>query len=64
MVSPPSDDDGNKSRRSGSSLLPLRSFVLLLVGAGVVVLWMHDPRLGAAVLAGVTVLGFLAKVVK
>lgn len=64
MVSPSSDDDEKKSRRSGQSLLTLRSFVLLLAAAGVVVLWMHNPRLGAAVLGGVTVLGFLAKFVK
>jgi hypothetical protein len=64
MVSPSSDDNEKKSRRSGQSLLTLRSFVLLLAAAGVVLLWMHSPRLGAAVLGGVTVLGFLAKFIK
>lgn len=63
MVSPSSDDE-KQSRRSGQSLLTLRSFVLLLAAAGVVVLWVHNPRLGAAVLGGVTVLGLLAKFVK
>jgi hypothetical protein len=64
MVSPSSDDDEKKSPRSGQSLLTLRSFVLLLAAAGVVVLWMHNPHVGAAVLGGITVLGFLAKMVK
>lgn len=64
MVPTPPDDNENKSRRSGQDLLNLRSFVLLLVGAGVVLLCVHDPRWGAAVLCGITVLGFLAKMVK
>ena len=38
--------------------------MLLLVGAGVVLLWVHDPRWGAAVLGGITVLAFLAKMIK
>ena len=64
MVSNPPDHAKGKPRRSDQYLLTLRSFVLLLVGAGVVLLWIHDPRWGAAVLAGVTVLGLLAKMIR
>lgn len=60
----PPDDGKGKPRRSEDSLLTLRSFVLLLVGGGVVLLVAHDPRWAAAVLCGVTVLAFLAKMIK
>lgn len=64
MVPTRADHAKGKPRRSDQYLLNLKSFVLLLVGAGVVMLWVHDPRWGAAVLGGVTVLGFLTKMVK
>jgi hypothetical protein len=64
MVHIDPDHGEHKPRRSDGYVLTLRSLVLLLVGAGVVLLWVHDPRWGAAVLGGVTVLTFLAKMVK
>lgn len=61
----PTLPDGNKndSRRSGAYLLTLRTFVLLIVATGTVLLWAHNPRWGAAVLGGVTVLALLAKMI-
>ena len=64
MVPTPPDNPEDKSGRSDQYLLTLRSLVLLLVCGVVVLLWMHDPRLGAAVTGGITVLAILAKVVK
>lgn len=58
------DHNKDKPCRSDGYLLTLRSFVLLLVSAGVAVLGVHDPRWGAAVLCGVTVLAYLANVIK
>lgn len=58
------DHGKNKPRRSGGYLLSLRSFVLLLVSVGVVVLAVHDPRLGVAVFGGVAMLAALAKLIK
>jgi hypothetical protein len=64
MVPTTPEPDNGKPRRPDQYLLTLRSLVLLLVGAGTVILSVRDPRWGAAVLVGVTVLGILAKMVK
>lgn len=64
MIPAPPDDPKGKSRRSDQPLLTLRSFVLLLIGAGVVLLCARDPRLGAAVVGGITALALLAKMIK
>jgi len=58
------DHDKHEPRRSGGYLFTLKSFVLLVVGAGIILLWVHDPRLGVAVLGGVTALGLLAKLIE
>lgn len=63
MVPTPEDSSKKKPRRSDGSLLTLKAFVLLLVGTGVVLLGVHDPRWAGAVLCGVTVLAFLAKMI-
>jgi hypothetical protein len=58
----PPDDDNSPSRSDGA-LLTLKALVLVIIAAGVVVLWVHDSPLGAAVLAAVTVLALLARLV-
>jgi hypothetical protein len=64
MVPTPPDAPEGKSGRSDQYLLTLRSFVLFLVCGGVVLLWVHNPRWGAAVLGGITALAIMARMIR
>ncbi len=61
----PTAPDGKKhnSSRSGGDLLTLRAFVLLIIAVGTGLLWVHNPKWGGAVLAALTVLAVLAKMI-
>lgn len=61
-VLPPDDDDS--PRRPDNDSLTLKALVLVIIAAGVVLLWVHDPRLGGAVTAAVTVLALLMRLVR
>jgi hypothetical protein len=57
----PSKDD--EPRRPDGDFLSTKALLLLIVAGGVAVLYTHSPHVGAAVVAAVTVLAFLSKMV-
>lgn len=64
MIPTPTSDDNQDPRRSESELLTVRTLLLLIIAGGIGVLWIHDPRWGAAALAAITVLACLAAMIK
>jgi hypothetical protein len=59
---PPSGD--NEPRDPGGDFLTTKGLLLLIIAGGVVELYIHDPRVGAAVVAAITVLVFLARLIR
>jgi hypothetical protein len=57
------DKEYKDLRRDGDDLLTLRALVLMIIAAGIGLLWAHNPRWGAAALGAVTVLALLTKMV-
>jgi hypothetical protein len=62
----PKDDEprrpGEKDdepRRPGEEILSTKALLLLIIAGGVAYLWVYSPVVGAAVLAGITVLTLL-----
>jgi hypothetical protein len=53
----PSRDD--QPRRPGGEFLSTKALLLLIIAGGIAVLYEHSPRLGAAVVAAITVLAVL-----
>lgn len=58
---PPSGD--NEPRDPGGDF-STKTLLLLIIAGGVVELYMHDPRVGAAVVAAITVLVFLTRLIR
>jgi hypothetical protein len=51
-------------RRSDEDFLPQKSLLLLIIALSVAYLCVHDPHVGAAVVAAITVLALLWKLVQ
>lgn len=62
MVPPrPSRDD--EPRRPGEDFLTLKSLILLIIAGGIAYLYVHSPHVGVAVVAAITALALLWKMV-
>jgi len=59
-VRPPEDDE---PRRPGEEFLTSKNLLLLIIAGGVSELYVHDPHLGMAVVAAITVLALLRKMI-
>jgi hypothetical protein len=57
----PSKDD--EPRRPGEDFLTLKSLVLLIIAGGIGDLYVHSPQVGIAVVAAITALAILWKMV-
>lgn len=57
---PPGDDE---PRRPGEDFLTPKSLVLLIIAAGIADLYIHNPHLGVAVVAAITVLTLLWNII-
>jgi hypothetical protein len=57
----PSKDD--EPRRPGGDSITLKSLVLLLIAGGIAYLYIRNPHVGVAVVAAVTVLTLLWKII-
>jgi hypothetical protein len=60
-ASPPSRDDD--PHRPGGDFLNTKALLLLIIAGGIAELYAHNPHVGAAVVAAVTVLVFLSKLI-
>jgi hypothetical protein len=59
---PPSSD--NDPRRPGGDFLSTKALLLLIIAGGTAEVYLHNPHLGAAVVAAITVLVFLTQLVR
>lgn len=57
---PPRDDE---PRRPGEEFLNSKSLLLLIIAGGVAGLYVHSPHIGVAVVAAITVLALLWKMI-
>ncbi len=57
---PPRDDE---PRRPGEDFLTSKSLILLIIAGGIADLYIHNPRVGVAVVAAITVLALLWKMI-
>jgi len=57
---PPKDDE---PRRPGEDFLTSKSLILLIIAGGIADLYVHSPRIGVAVVAAITVLAMLWKII-
>src|ERR1700758_5741529 len=53
---PPGQRVDDEPRRPGEEILSTKALLLLIIAGGVAYLWVYNPVVGAAVLAGITVL--------
>jgi hypothetical protein len=58
---PPKNDE---PRRPDEDFLTSKSLLLLIIGGGIVDLYVHSPRIGVAVVAAITVLSLLWKMIR
>jgi len=62
---PPSgDNEPPEPRDPRGNFLSTRTLLLLIIAGGVVELYMHDPHVGAAVVAAIAVLVFLTQLIR
>jgi hypothetical protein len=59
----PSSGD-NEPRDPRGDFLSTKTLLLLIIAGGVGDLYIHDPRVGVAVVAAVTVLAFLTRLIR
>lgn len=57
---PPKDDE---PRRSGDELLTSKNLLLLIIAGGITDLYVNDPHVGIAVVAAITALAMLWKMI-
>ena len=50
-------------RRGGEDFLTSKSLILLIIAGGIADLYIHNPRVGVAVVAAITVLAVLRKMI-
>ncbi len=53
----------HKPRRTGEEFLTSKSLLLLIVAGGIALLYVHSPHLGVAVVAAITALALLRKMI-
>lgn len=54
---------GDEPRPPDPEFLSTKALLLLIIAGGIAVLYTHSPHIGAAVVAAITVLVFLSKMV-
>ena len=59
---PPSGD--NEPGDPGGKFLSTKALLLLIIAGGVAELYIHDPHVGIAVVAAITVLVFLTQLIR
>ena len=57
----PSKDD--EPGRPGEDSISLKALILLIIAGGIAYLYVHDPHVGIAVVAAITVLALLWKII-
>jgi len=58
---PPEDDD---PRRPGDEILTSKSLLLLIITGGIAELYVHNPHVGIAIVAAITALALLWRMVR